>query len=165
MKNIMGFRAAVVAASLLLIVGMSVGCKRKPADFFPASGAVAGWDKGDKTQTYDAANLYQYIDGGADQYVNAGVVTTSTSDYKFKGALEATVDVYTMKTADGAKSIFDSDPAADSKSVSVGDAARLYGQSIVFRKGAHLVRITAYEAVPGTSDALLALAHGIEQKL
>ena len=168
MNKLMRFRVASIALSLLLIVGigMSVGCKRKPADPFPASGVVAGWDKGDKTQTYDAANLYQYIDGGADQYVNAGVITTSTSDYKFKGTLEATVDVYTMKTADGAKSIFDSDPpTSDSKSVQLGDAARAYAQSVVFRKGTHLVRITAYEAVPGASDALLALAHGIEAKL
>ena len=113
-----------------------MGCKKKLADPFPASGAVAGWDKGDKTQTYDAANLYEYIDGGAEQYISAGVVGVSTSDYKFQGSLEATVDVYTMKSADGAKTIFDADPpTSDSKSVPLGDAARLYGQSVVFRKG------------------------------
>jgi hypothetical protein len=47
----------------------------------------------------------------------------------------------------------------------LGDAGRLYGQSVVFRKGPYLVRITAYEAEPGESDALLALAHGVEGKL
>jgi len=161
----MKFRVAVVAVSLLMIVGTSVGCKKKASDPFPASDTVAGWTKGDKTQTYDAANLYQYIDGGAEQYVSAGVVSTSTSDYKFQGNLEATVDVYTMKSSDGAKTIFDTDPAGDSKSVSLGDAARLYGQSVVFRKGVYLVRITAYEATPGASDALLVLAHGIDAKL
>ena len=90
----------------------------------------------------------------------------ATSDYKFQGSLEATVDVYTMKSADGAKTIFDADPAtSDSKSVQLGDAARLYGQSVVFRKGVYLARITAFDAVPGGSDALLALAHGVEGKL
>ena len=155
-----------IAALLTVVVMAGVGCKKKIVDPFPASGAVAGWEKGDKTQTFDAANLYEYIDGGAEQYISAGVVTTSTSDYKFQGNLEATVDVYTMKMADGAKTIFDADPAtSDSKSVQLGDAARLYGQSVVFRKGPTLVRITAYEAAPGESDALLALAHGVEGKL
>jgi hypothetical protein len=155
-----------IAALLTVVVMAGVGCKKKIVDPFPASGAVAGWEKGDKTQTFDAANLYEYIDGGAEQYISAGVVTTSTSDYKFQGNLEATVDVYTMKTADGAKSIFDADPAtSDSKSVQLGDAARLYGQSVVFRKGVTLVRITAFEAAPGGSDALMALAHGVEGKL
>jgi len=155
-----------IAALLTVVVLAGVGCKKKIVDPFPASGAVAGWEKSGKTQSYDAANLWQYIDGGAEQYISAGVVGVSTSDYKFQGNLEATVDVYTMKSADGAKTIFDADPpTADSKSVPLGDAARQYGQSVVFRKGPVLVRITAYEAAPGESDALLALAHGIEGKL
>jgi hypothetical protein len=155
-----------IAALLTVVVMAGVGCKKKIVDPFPASGAVAGWEKGDKTQTFDAANLYEYIDGGAEQYISAGVVGVATSDYKFQGSLEATVDAYTMKTADGAKTIFDADPAtSDSKSVQLGDAGRLYGQSVVFRKGVTIVRITAFEAAPGGSDALLALAHEVEGKL
>ena len=162
----MRIRFAAVTALLSLVVLAGVGCKKKIVDPFPASGAVAGWEKSGKTQTFDAANLYEYIDGGAEQYISAGVVGVATSDYKFQGNLEATVDVYTMQSADGAKTIFDADPPpADSKSVPLGDAARLYGQSVVFRKGVTLVRITAFEAAPGESDALMALAHGIEGKL
>jgi hypothetical protein len=164
--TIMRIKFATTAALLSLVVLAGVGCKKKIADPFPASGAVGGWEKSGKTQTFDAANLYEYIDGGAEQYISAGVVGVATSDYKFQGSLEATLDVYTMKTADGAKTIFDADPpTADSKSVPLGDAARLYGQSVVFRKGVYLVRITAFEAAPGVSDALLALAHAVEGKL
>jgi len=163
---IMRSKFATTAALLSLVVLAGVGCKKKIADPFPASGAVAGWEKSGKTQSYDAANLYEYIDGGAEQYISAGVVGVATSDYKFQGNLEATVDVYTMKSADGAKTIFDADPpTADSKSVPLGDAARLYGQSVVFRKGPSLVRITAFEAAPGEGDALMALAHGVEGRL
>ena len=159
-------RFAAIAALLTVVAMAGVGCKKKIADPFPASGAVAGWEKSGKTQSYDAANLYEYIDGGAEQYISAGVVGVATSDYKFQGNLEATVDVYTMKSADGAKTIFDADPpTADSKSVPLGDAARLYGQSVVFRKGPSLVRITAFEAAPGEGDALMALAHGVEGRL
>jgi hypothetical protein len=166
MKKRMRCTGVAIAAVLTLVVAAGVGCKKKLADPFPASGAVAGWEKSGKTQTYDAANLYEYIDGGAEQYIGAGVVGVSTSDYKFQGSLEATVDVYTMKAADGAKTIFDADPpTTDSKSVQLGDAARLYGQSVVFRKGPTLVRITAFEAAPGEGDALLALAHGIEGRV
>ena len=74
----------------------TTGCKKKAADPMPASGAVAGWEKTADTRVFDAKNLYQYIDGDAEQYISAGVVTTSTADYKYKGQLEATADVYTM---------------------------------------------------------------------
>ncbi len=166
MTKVMRSKGVAIAALLALVVLAGVGCKKKIADPFPASGAVTGWDKGEKTQSFNAANLYEYIDGGAEQYISAGVVGVSTSDYKFQGSLEATVDVYTMKATGGAKTIFDADPPTiDSKSVPLGDAARLYGQSVVFRKGPTLVRITAFEAAPGEGDALLALAHGVEGKL
>ncbi|MGO8721114.1 MAG: DUF6599 family protein [Acidobacteriaceae bacterium] len=153
-------------AALLLVVGLvGIGCKKKNLDPFPPSGAVAGWQKSGDTRTFAAADLWQYIDGGAEQYVNAGVVTTSTSDYKFQGNLEAVVDVYSFKTTDGARQIFDADPPTNSRTAQLGDAARVYGQSVVFRKGRALVRIMAYESGPGTPEALLALAHGVEGRL
>ena len=87
----------IAAAIAMAIVGpVNTGCKKTKVDPFPASGAVAGWDKTSDTRVFAAKDLWQYIDGDAEQYISAGVVSTSTSDYKYKGQLEAVVDVYTM---------------------------------------------------------------------
>ncbi len=83
------------------------GCKKDQADPFPASGAVAGWEKTSDTRVFAAKDLWQYIDGDAEQYISAGVVSTSTSDYKYQGQLEAAVDVYTMGDAAGARKILE----------------------------------------------------------
>ena len=83
------------------------GCKKHKVDPFPASGAVAGWEKTSETRTFAAKDLWQYIDGDAEQYISAGVVSTSTSDYKYQGQLEATVDVHTMGDAAGARKILE----------------------------------------------------------
>lgn len=155
-------------AILIVLLAVSVvlipGCREKAASVLPPSGAVAGWEKTGTTQTYTAENLWQYLDGGAEEYVNAGVVSAATSDYKFQGNLEAVVDVYTMKSPNGAQKLLDTEPPSG-QAVPVGDAARLYTQSLIFRKGPSLVRITAYEPAPGEGDALLSLAHGIEGRL
>jgi hypothetical protein len=158
-----GIKAMV--ALLALVALMGTGCKKKIANPFPSSGAVAGWEKTGNTRTFAAADLWQYIDGGAEQYVNAGVVNVSTSDYKFKGNLESVVDVYQFKTADGAKQLFDADAAPNSKPAQLGDEARVFGQSVEFRQGNVLVRIVAYESGPGTAEALLALGHGVQGRL
>ncbi len=147
---------------LIVAVSAAAGCRRKAADPFPSSGLVSGWEKTGPTRTYTADTLWQYLDGGADEYIGAGVVSAATSDYKFQGKLEAVVDVYTMKTATGAKKILDDEPASG-QTAPLGDAGRIYLQSVVFRKGPTLVRITTYEPAP--ADALLALAHGIEGRL
>src|SRR5208283_2770824 len=89
-------------AVLAIAVAAATGCKKAKVDPFPASGTVAGWDKTSDTRTFVAKDLWQYIDGDAEQYISAGVVTTSTSDYRYKGQLEAVVDVYTMGDSAGA---------------------------------------------------------------
>ena len=156
-------RWTAVAVAMVAAVAFT-GCKKHQADPFPASGAVAGWDKTSETRTFAAKDLWQYIDGDAEQYVSAGVVSTSTSDYKYQNQLEATVDVHTMGDAAGARKILETG-TSDAKPVQLGDAGVAYAQSVTFRKGPYLVRIVAYESTPGTQQALLALAHGVEAKL
>jgi len=155
---------AAMAIALLVSVACA-GCKKKAANPFPASAAISGWDKASETRVFAAKDLWQYIDGDAEQYISAGVVSTSTSDYKYQGKLEAVVDVYTMGSADGARKILEKGQTNDAKAIQLGDAGVSYAQSIIFRKGPTLVRIVAYEATPDTAQALLALAHGVEAKL
>ena len=99
--------AWLVAALAIAAVAAGRRMQEAPVDPFPASGAVAGWQKTSDTRVFAAKDLYQYIDGDAEQYISAGVVSTSTSDYKYQGQLEATVDVYTMGDAAGARKILE----------------------------------------------------------
>ena len=155
---------AAVTALLVSIAGGS-GCKKNNVNPFPASGVVAGWEKSSDTRVFAAKDLWQYIDGDSEQYIQAGVVSTATSDYKYQGQLEASVDVYTMGGADGARTILQKGQSGDAKSVPVGDQGLQYAQSVTFRKGRYLVRIVAYEATPTTPQALVSLAHGVEANL
>lgn len=155
--------SALVVLAVMLAVA---GCKKAKIDPFPASGAVAGWQKTSQTRVFAAKNLWQYIDGEAEQYIKAGVVSASTSDYKYEGKLEAVVDVYTMKNAAGAKKMFGtSSESKGARIVHLGDAGVAYAQSVSFRKGPYLVHIVAYEDTPNTPQALMALAHKVEAKL
>ena len=139
--------------------------KKAKSDPFPASGAVTGWQKSGETRNFAASNLYEYIDGGAEEYIAAGVVNTSTSDYKYQDKLEATVDVYTMGGAAGARKILEKSQSNDAKPVKLGDAGTALAQSVIFRKGPYLVRIVAYDSTPEVTQALLALARGVEANL
>lgn len=164
MKHLNSLLLGTLSLVLLSFAGVS-GCKKKVADPFPASNAVAGWQKTSETRTFDPKNLWQYIDGDSEQYIQAGVVSTATSDYKYQGQLEAVVDVYIMGSPDGAQTILRRGQTKDAQSVPLGDEGLRYAQSVNFRKGPYLVRIVAYESSPSTPQALLALAHGVEANL
>jgi hypothetical protein len=149
---------------LLAVAGVS-GCKKKNPNSFPASGAVAGWEKSSETRAFEPKDLWQYIDGDSEQYIQAGVISTATSDYKYQGQLEAVVDVYTMGGPDGAQTILERGQTKDAQTVPLGDEGLQYAQSVSFRKGRYLVRIVAYQSSASTPQALMALAHGVEANL
>jgi hypothetical protein len=153
-----------LVAVLLAAAGIAA-CKKTAVDPLPASGAVAGWQKTSDTRTFAAKDLWQYIDGDAEQYVSAGVVSTSTSDYKFNNQIEAVVDVHTMKDTAGAHRILTTGQTSDGKPAPVGDEAIQYAQSLAFRKGAVLVRIVAYQGGADTPQALLSLGQAIAARL
>lgn len=160
-------RKLLIVASCLALFAVA-GCNRKPSASgtpFPASNEVAGWTKTGDIRTFEAADLWKYIDGEAERYLKAGAQRVSTADYKFQNKVDAVVDIYTMESSSGAAKIFESEPAGDAKSVELGDGARLYGQSLVFRKGPDLVRIVAYEEPAGTSQAILDLGRSIAGRL
>ena len=156
-------------ALILILAGVLAGCRSlRPSaavDFFPANNAVPGWVKSSDTRTFEASHLWEYVDGDADKYVQAGVVKTLTSDYRFNGKTDATVDVYVMSTAAGAQKIYDSESAEGSQPLTLGDTGRYAKGSLTFRQGPYFVRLVAYEDSPEIAKGLSGLAHAVSSRL
>jgi len=167
-----GFRKNKLARVLpvMLAIALLVNARCKPRrtteqSFFPPSGQVVGWVKTGDTRTFDAPDLWKYIDGEAERYLKAGVQRISTTDYRFQNRVDAVVDIYTMGNAQGAALILQSEPAVNAKIVRLGDEARLHSQSLVFRTGPYLVRIVAYEESVEIGLALMQLGQAVETRL
>ena len=154
-------------SALLLAVLVGAGCHREGMTnaLFPSSKEAAGWVKSSDVRTFEAADLWKYIDGEAERYLKAGVQRVSTADYRFQNKIDAVVDIYAMGNVEGARKILESEPAGDARQVVLGDDARLYGQSLVFRKGPYLVRLVAYQESAETPHGLLDLARAIERRI
>jgi hypothetical protein len=154
---------------IFILAGLFVSCQSKApsaaVDFFPASNSAPGWVKSSETRTFEASRLWEYIDGDADKYVQAGVVKTLTSDYKFSGKIDAAVDVYVMGEAAGARKIYDSESAEGSQPITMGDAGRYAQGSLTFRQGPYFVRLVAYEDSPEIAKGLTDLAHAVSSRL
>ena len=134
MKHSNSLAVQTLVVAVIAVAGVS-GCKKSTANPFPPSGAVAGWQKSSDTRTFEPKDLWQYIDGDSEQFIQAGVVSTSTSDYKYQGQLEAVVDVYTMADRTVRRQFLNADRRRTRKSVSLGDEGLQYAQSVSFRKG------------------------------
>jgi hypothetical protein len=159
------FRIGLVIALASLAVACGSKSASKPATPFPEGNDVPGWTRVGETRTFQASNLWEYIDGDADRYIQAGVERTLTADYRYKEKIETLADIYLMKAPEGARKIFESESSVDSERINLGDGARLSKSSLTFHKGPYLVRLVAYAEAPDVSDALVALGRAIERKL
>ncbi len=155
--------------SLCLCASVVIACTSRSrstsATFFPQSNEVSGWNKSGDTRAFPADKLWEYIDGDAEKYIQAGVEKTLTADYRYADKCDAAADVYVMSAPEGAKKIFESEPSMGSEPAQLGEAGRLYKGSLTFWKGRYFVRLVAYQDAPGIADALVALGRAIERKL
>jgi hypothetical protein len=156
-------------ATILALASLLAGCRSKapsgPVDFFPESNAVQGWVKPSDTRTFEASHLWEYIDGDAEKYIQAGVVKTLTSDFRYNNKVDATADIYVMAKPEGAKKIYDSELPAEFKLVEIGEAGRITKVSLTLHQGVYFVRLVAYEDSPETTKALIDLAGAISSRL
>ncbi len=158
-------KLGLVLIALTLSWACMSGSNSNPLAFFPASNEVQNWNKAGEARTFAASQLSEYIDGDAEKYLRAGVEQTLTADYRFAGKADAVVDIFVMKTVAGAIRVFESQPAEGSESVPMADAARLYPGNLTFRQGRYFVRLVAYNDLPETQQALVALGRAIAVKL
>ncbi|MGB9606696.1 MAG: DUF6599 family protein [Bryobacteraceae bacterium] len=156
----MNWRAAV----LCTILASCAACRRGASDPFPSPAETPGWSK-TRTRTFQAADLWRYVDGDAERYLAAGIERTHTAGYRHNTGAEAVVDVHVMKDVAAARKIMASEAGAGSQPLEVGDEGRSYGPSITFRRHRCFVRLTLYEDSPALREDLVALARAVDQWL
>jgi hypothetical protein len=158
----MKYGAALAALAAALIAGCG---GRGTADPFPRDDEASGWKMERQPRVFQADNLWQYIDGDAERYLQVGFDNVRNAAYQYRGRVEAAADVYTMKTPRAAAQVLDAESGLGSQPAALGDGGKVYRASIVFRKGRHLVRLVEYQDVPEGQKALMELAQAIARRL
>ncbi|MEJ2006854.1 MAG: hypothetical protein P8Z30_01650 [Acidobacteriota bacterium] len=118
-----------------------------------------------ETRTFTADNLYEYIDGAADKFTRAGFEHVQTTDYRFQNTVDATADVYTMKTPEAAGLVFDEESSPDSQALELGDRAQISEGTLLFTHGRFYVKVVAFGNSPGIAGGLKTLGRAIESRL
>jgi len=128
-------------ALLLVVVSVSlVSCAEKSE--FPV---IEGWTRVGDMSAYDADNLWEYIDGAAEMFVDYDVQTCRTADLT-SGDVTVTVDLYDMGTPLNAFGVYKQESAGDG--VQLADAVEAViapPYQALLLKGATYVKVNAVE--------------------
>ncbi len=134
MKHALTVTGVIAAVSL-------AGCTGTESDF----PEVDGWTREGEVLTYDADNLWEYINGAAELFVDFDVQTCRTADLS-SGDLTATVDLYDMGSPLNAFGVFNRESPDQGISLPGATAAVISPPyQALMLKGATYVKVNAVE--------------------
>jgi hypothetical protein len=130
----------------------------------PKGGEVKGWNRKGDTRVFEKEKLWEYINGGADVYLDYGFQRVVTVDLE-NGKRSMTIDVYEMKTLDGAFGIYARERAPTYSFQPIGTEGYLEGVALNFYQVQYYVKINAFSDDQETKTAMQKIAAGVSQRI
>jgi len=116
---------------------------------------------------YTRDNLYDYIDGMAEEYLGAGFVCLAHSEWQAAGAAGSAyveIDVYDMGSAKGVAAVMTAPPPDKTAEVAPGVTAYRDEGICEFGAGRYYVRLAARPGPEGQTALLDALARTVAER-
>ena len=133
-------------------------------DLLPADGQ--GWARSGDPRTFNAENLWEYIDGGAEGYLIYNFQDVATQDYEDANAgLQATLDIYHMSDDMCGFGIYSSERPYEADYMEIGGQGYFTGNALHFWQGPYYVKITSFKEGDEVKDRLVVLAREVTGKL
>jgi len=151
------------AAACALALGLWA-CSRG-AGPLPSGAALGGFADIEQPESYTAATLYTYIDGGADFYVNEGLSKLYVRRYG-RGNESFVLELFEMKNASAASRVYQSSrrPNAE-KELATGCLASVMPTEIQVARGSYYLVGRNEDPFANQSDALIELSRNVLNRL
>jgi len=131
----------------------------------PPDGELPGWSRVTEPEHYEADNLWEYINGQADFFIDYGFVRVDTAEYRNDQESSSVVlEVYRMGRPQEAFGIFAAERTRDDRPLEIGAAAYLGANVLGFWQGEQYVKLTSFDEGPSVEQALIDLAEEVSSR-
>lgn len=110
------------------------------------------------------ANLFQYIDGAADAYLDFGLVAMLHQEYKSSG-VDMTLDIYNLGSPENAFGIYAAERAPNYQFLQLGTEAYGSDEILNFLQGKFYVKLSAFSETQRTAPLLERMAQAVSQRM
>jgi len=144
--------------SILLLSGLLLvaGCGRG-GDVEVNRGFPAGWARAGASRTFSSANLYAYINGGAEIFLEFGFDRLDMHQYTRAG-MEIAVEIYRMTDAVAAAGVYLMKCGRETPDPSFSERHTVNDYQLLFHRGEAYVMISNPDGRKGTARTLLEFA-------
>jgi hypothetical protein len=130
----------------------------------PADGAVAGWKRVDNLRVFTKADLYGYIDGGAEVFFEFGFDSLTLQKYR-NGANEVAVEIYRMADPAAAAGIYLMKRGKETPDASFKERHTVNRHQLMFQRNRYYVTINNLSGADKIGPELLKFGTLVAGKL
>jgi len=132
----------------------------------PADGEMPGWFLVTEPEHYEAENLWEYINGQADFFIDYGFARVDTAEYRNDQESSSVVlEVYRMGRPQEAFGIFAAERTPDDRPLEIGAGAYLGVNVLGFWQAERYVKLTSFDEGPAVGQLLIGLAEEISSRI
>ncbi|MFC2144227.1 DUF6599 family protein [Acidobacteriota bacterium] len=132
----------------------------------PGDGELPGWSLVTEPEHYEADNLWEYINGQADFFIDYGFVRVDTAEYQYDQESSSVVlEIYRMGRPQEAFGIFAAERTREDRPLEIGADAYLGTNVLGFWQSEQYVKLTSFDEGPAVEQLLIGLAEEISSRI
>lgn len=158
-----GLPTAFATILLLLLCAHAAGAQALYR-LLPGSKDIPGWTRKGEPRLYEHTKLWEYIDGGADVYIDFGFQRVATVELA-QDKRSIVVDAFEMSNLEGAFGLYARERAPSYHFISMGAEGYQESTALNFYQGRYYIKLTGYTSDQGTKTGLQAVARFVSSKI
>ena len=159
-------RYGVWTAAVVLVLAGGVAHAQPKGDgaLMPPDGAVGAFRKSAPMKVFTSADLYGYIDGGAEAFLEIGFEQLTVQQYR-DGASEITIELYRMTDATAARSIYLARCGKETPAASLTDRHTAGRHQVLLQRDRYYLLVNNTAGGAATAPLLPKTAQAVASKL
>ncbi|HQF87926.1 MAG TPA: hypothetical protein PLN26_11890 [Acidobacteriota bacterium] len=161
--------AAVAWTTALLLAAAACSAPPPPAPppavgaarLLPGAGTVPGWEPADEVQRFTGDDLFLFIDGGADLFLEYGFREVAARAYRGPGGAAINAEIYEMADPGAAFGVYSVRCGDAGDDAAVGSAARLADYYLTVWQDRYVATFTGLSETPAVRDGLVAIGRAV----
>ncbi|MGD9076239.1 MAG: hypothetical protein PVJ69_13570 [Desulfobacteraceae bacterium] len=132
----------------------------------PKDAESPGWQAVSSPQFFEAQNLWEYINGQAEMYIDYGFHLVVTLEYRsMDGTRSMAIEIFQMKNPKHAFGIYAAERSFDDRPINIGGQGYIGENVLNFWKAQYYVKLTSFQVSSDTKEILMMLASVIAAKI
>jgi hypothetical protein len=131
----------------------------------PGDNPVGNWIKTDSSEVFSGDDLFYFINGGADVYLEYGFRQVAVARYQNPVYNRINIEIYEMEDEEGAYGIFSLNSLSTGIQQEIGGLSCLYDHYLDIWKGNYFIRCQISRKDTDAVDTLLFFAREIDQHI